>query len=107
VAEAHRELVFYDPQTWAVQDTLQTPDCAGIDPADFTADGRTAVFTCEFAGRVAVVDVVVGAVPGAVFGTRAHQAQKEAQERAEVYAAHMPEGAAAAAEQTLSNRRKE
>ena len=24
---------------------------------DFTADGRTAVFTCEFAGRVAVVDM--------------------------------------------------
>ena len=57
VAEAHRELVFYDPRTWAVQDTLQTPDCAGIDHADFTSDGRTAVFTWEFAGRVAVVDV--------------------------------------------------
>jgi YVTN family beta-propeller protein len=57
VAEAHRELVFYDPHTWAVQDTLPTPDCAGIDHADFTPDGKTAVFTCEFAGRVAVVDV--------------------------------------------------
>ena len=49
--------MFYDPHTWAVQDTLPTPDCAGIDHADFTPDGRTAVFTCEFAGRVAVVDV--------------------------------------------------
>jgi DNA-binding beta-propeller fold protein YncE len=58
VAEAHRELVFYDPHTWEVQDTLPTPDCAGIDHADFTPDGRTAVFTCEFAGRVAVVDVI-------------------------------------------------
>lgn len=57
VAEARRELVFYDPRTWAVQQTLPTPGCAGIDHADFTADGRTAVFTCEFAGRVAVVDV--------------------------------------------------
>jgi YVTN family beta-propeller protein len=57
VAEERKELVFYDPHTWAVQDTLKTPDCAGIDHADFTADGRTAVFTCEFAGRVAVVDV--------------------------------------------------
>jgi YVTN family beta-propeller protein len=28
-----------------------------VDHADFTADGRTAVFSCEFAGRVAVVDV--------------------------------------------------
>lgn len=57
VAEERRELVFYDPHTWQVQDTLPTPDCAGIDHADFTPDGRTAVFTCEFAGRVAVVDI--------------------------------------------------
>ena len=57
VAEARRELVFYDPHTWAVQDDAAHPDCAGIDHADFTPDGRTAVFTCEFAGRVAVVDV--------------------------------------------------
>ncbi|MEN3300827.1 YncE family protein [Pseudonocardia sp.] len=57
VAEQRKELVFYDPHTWAVQDVLPTPDCAGVDHADFTADGRTAVFTCEFAGRVAVVDV--------------------------------------------------
>ncbi|GAA1316769.1 YncE family protein [Pseudonocardia xinjiangensis] len=57
VAEARRELVFYDPHTWQQQDVLPTPDCAGIDHADFTADGRTAVFSCEFAGRVAVVDV--------------------------------------------------
>jgi YVTN family beta-propeller protein len=57
VAERKKQLVFYDPHTWAVQSTLNTPDCAGIDHADFTPDGRTAVFTCEFAGRVAVVDV--------------------------------------------------
>jgi DNA-binding beta-propeller fold protein YncE len=57
VAERRRELVFYDPHSWQLQDILPTPDCAGIDHADFTADGRTAVFTCEFAGRVAVVDV--------------------------------------------------
>lgn len=57
VAEARRMLVFYDPHTWAEQGQLPIPDCGGIDHADFTADGRTAVFTCEFAGRVAVVDV--------------------------------------------------
>jgi YVTN family beta-propeller protein len=57
VAERRRELVFYDPHSWQVQEVLPTPDCAGIDHADFTADGRTAVFTCEFAGRVVVVDV--------------------------------------------------
>ncbi|HEX4703724.1 MAG TPA: hypothetical protein VH352_16460 [Pseudonocardiaceae bacterium] len=58
VAEAHRELVWYDPHTWQQQDITPTPDCMGIDHADFSPDGRTAVFTCEFAGRVAVVDVL-------------------------------------------------
>ena len=57
VAEARKTLVFYDPHTWVEQGQLPIPDCGGIDHADFTADGRTAVFTCEFAGRVAVVDV--------------------------------------------------
>ncbi|SDG63825.1 DNA-binding beta-propeller fold protein YncE [Pseudonocardia oroxyli] len=57
VAEARRKLVFYDPHTWQEQGELPTPDCAGIDHADYTPDGRTAVFTCEFAGRVAVVDL--------------------------------------------------
>jgi DNA-binding beta-propeller fold protein YncE len=57
VAEALRTLVFYDPHTWVEQGRLPVSDCGGVDHADFTADGRTAVFTCEFAGRVAVVDV--------------------------------------------------
>jgi DNA-binding beta-propeller fold protein YncE len=57
VAEAHRELVWYDPHTWQRKDVTPSPKCAGIDHADFSLDGRTVVFTCEFAGRVAVVDV--------------------------------------------------
>ena len=57
VAEARRQLVFYDPHTWQEQSRLDLPDCAGVDHADFTPDGRTAVFSCEFAGRVAVVDI--------------------------------------------------
>ncbi|WP_235681297.1 YVTN family beta-propeller repeat protein [Tomitella gaofuii] len=57
VAEARKELVWYDPHTWEVEDTTPTPECSGIDHADFSADGKTALFTCEFAGRVAVVDV--------------------------------------------------
>jgi YVTN family beta-propeller protein len=57
VAEARKSLVFYDPHTWAEQGRLKIPECAGIDHADFTPDGRTAVFSCEFAGRVVVVDV--------------------------------------------------
>jgi YVTN family beta-propeller protein len=57
VAERLRKLVWYDPKTWQVHDETATPDCGGIDHADFSVDGRTAVFTCEFAGRVAVIDV--------------------------------------------------
>ncbi|MGW4059274.1 YVTN family beta-propeller repeat protein [Amycolatopsis sp. NPDC004747] len=58
VAERLRKLVWYDPHTWQAHDETPVPECAGIDHADFSPDGRTAVFTCEFAGRVAVVDVV-------------------------------------------------
>src|SRR4051794_88453 len=57
VAEAQRSLVFYDWHTWQEVGRLPLPDCGGVDHADFTADGKIAVFTCEFAGRVAVVDV--------------------------------------------------
>ena len=57
VAEALRQLVWYDPVTWKIHDVTPVPGCAGIDHADFSLDGRTAVFTCEFAGRVAVIDI--------------------------------------------------
>ncbi|MGI8868049.1 MAG: YncE family protein [Mycobacteriales bacterium] len=57
VAERMRELVWYDPKTWKVHDITPLPGCRGVDHADYSLDGRTAVFTCEFAGRVAVIDV--------------------------------------------------
>jgi DNA-binding beta-propeller fold protein YncE len=57
VAERQHALVWYDPVTWQQLDQVSIPGCAGINHADFSVDGRTAVFSCEFAGRVAVVDV--------------------------------------------------
>nr|WP_199506100.1 hypothetical protein [Geodermatophilus sp. TF02-6] len=57
VAEDRKALVFYDPHTWQEQSRTPLPDCAGVDHVDYTADGRLAVSTCEFAGRVAVVDI--------------------------------------------------
>ena len=57
VAEADRQLVWYDPNTWKIHDVTSVPGCDGLDHADFSPDGRIAVFTCEFAGRVIVVDV--------------------------------------------------
>lgn len=57
VAEAYRTLVWYDPTTWTEIERVRFPDCQGIDHADFTPDGRVAVFSCEFDGRLAVVDM--------------------------------------------------
>jgi DNA-binding beta-propeller fold protein YncE len=57
VAEGRRALIFLDPHSLTEQGRVPVPDCAGVDHADYTADGRLAVFTCEFAGRVAVVDI--------------------------------------------------
>jgi YVTN family beta-propeller protein len=57
VAEAHRELDFRDPHTMALHHALATPQCAGVDHMDFTADGRYALVSCEFAGRAIVVDL--------------------------------------------------
>jgi YVTN family beta-propeller protein len=57
VAEAHRRLDFRDPHTMKLQRSLLVPRCKGINHADFSADGRTAIFTCEFSGRLAKIDV--------------------------------------------------
>ena len=37
--------------------SLRMPTCAGADHMDFTADGRLALVSCEFAGRMVVVDL--------------------------------------------------
>ncbi len=57
VAEAFKRLDFYDPATWKLHDSLALPTCDGVDHIDFTADGRTLLASCEFANRLAVVDV--------------------------------------------------
>jgi DNA-binding beta-propeller fold protein YncE len=57
VAEAHRQLDFRDAHTMALHHALYTPQCGGVDHMDFTADGRYALVSCEFAGRMIVVDL--------------------------------------------------
>ncbi|WP_431956054.1 hypothetical protein [Nocardia lijiangensis] len=57
VAEADKSLDFYDPKTWQKVHALPVPDCAGVDHMDFTADGRFALASCEFIGRMQVFDV--------------------------------------------------
>jgi YVTN family beta-propeller protein len=58
VAEARKRLDFRDPQTMAMQYSIDVPGCPGINHADFAIDGRFAIFTCEFSGTIVKVDLV-------------------------------------------------
>ena len=58
VAEAYKRLDFRDPQTMALQGSIPVPDCAGVNHADFSIDGRYAIFTCEFGGMLVKIDLV-------------------------------------------------
>jgi YVTN family beta-propeller protein len=57
VAEAQRALDFRSPHTMMLRHRLAVPQCAGVDHMDFTANGRTALVSCEFNGRMIVVDL--------------------------------------------------
>jgi YVTN family beta-propeller protein len=57
VAEAQKRLDFRDPQSMKLQYSIATPQCGGINHADFAIDGRYALFTCEFDGSLAKIDL--------------------------------------------------
>lgn len=58
VAEARKRLDFRDPHTMAMQFSIDTPNCPGINHADFSIDGRYGIFTCEYGQALAKVDIV-------------------------------------------------
>jgi YVTN family beta-propeller protein len=58
VAEAYKRLDFRDPRTMALKSTIATPKCGGINHADFSIDGRYALFTCEFGGGLVKIDLL-------------------------------------------------
>ncbi len=58
VAEALKRIDFRDPQTMKLQSSVATPQCSGINHADFSIDGRYAIFTCEFQGGLVKIDFV-------------------------------------------------
>jgi YVTN family beta-propeller protein len=58
VAEAYKRLDFRDATTLELQYSIETPQCAGINHADFSIDGRFALFTCEFNGSITKIDLV-------------------------------------------------
>ena len=70
VAEARKRLDFRDAQTMKMQGSLAVPECGGVNHADFSIDGRYAIFTCEFSGKLAKVDMVDRKVIGYLKLTR-------------------------------------
>ena len=64
VAEARKRLDFRDPQTMALQYSIDVPGCPGVNHADFSIDGRFAIFTCEFAGTLVKIDLAERKVLG-------------------------------------------
>ena len=64
VAEARHRLDFRDPHTFAMQYSIDVSQCKGINHADFSIDGSYAMFTCEFDGAIAKIDLVGRKVQG-------------------------------------------
>lgn len=57
VAERLQRLDFRNPRTMRLIHSLSIPVCRGIDHMDFSADGRYAYASCEFAGRMVEIDL--------------------------------------------------
>ncbi|MFJ8765685.1 YVTN family beta-propeller repeat protein [Streptomyces clavifer] len=55
MASMDRELAFRDPRTMDRVRTVPV-DCAGVNHADFSADGRYFIVSCEFSGELLKVD---------------------------------------------------
>jgi len=66
VAEAFKRLDLRDPVTFQVQRVIQTPECGGINHADFSGDGSYVVFTCEFDAAIVKIDWRAGTVIGKI-----------------------------------------
>jgi len=60
MAEANRKMDFRDPHTMALINDLAVP-CSGLNHMDFSADGRQALASCEFDGKLLVLDMTPGA----------------------------------------------
>ena len=64
VAESRKRLDFRNPATMALEQSIATDKCGGINHADFSIDGKYAIFTCEFEGSLVKIDLVKRSVLG-------------------------------------------
>ena len=65
MAEALHLIVFRDPHTMAVRKSVPVA-CSGVNHADFSADGRYFIVSCEFSGDLLKVDTVQQRVVGQI-----------------------------------------
>ena len=75
VAEAQKRLEFRDPHSMVLMSVLPAPHCAGINHADFAADGNYAIFTCEFGGGLVKVDLGTRRIVGHLLLSRGRMPQ--------------------------------
>lgn len=64
VEEAEKRLAFRDAKTMEFKYFINTPRCAGINHADFSIDGRHAIFTCEFSKGLTKIDLAEKKIVG-------------------------------------------
>jgi DNA-binding beta-propeller fold protein YncE len=57
MAERMRQMDFRNAHTMRLHHTLSVPQCAGVNHADYTADGRYMLVSCEFGAAMIVVNV--------------------------------------------------
>jgi len=57
VAERLQRLDFRNATTMRLVHSLAVPECAGVDHMDFSANGRYAYASCEFAGKMIEIDL--------------------------------------------------
>jgi YVTN family beta-propeller protein len=57
VEERMRDLAFRNAQTMRLQRLVNVSECAGVNHADYTANGRYMLLSCEFGSSMIVVDV--------------------------------------------------
>jgi YVTN family beta-propeller protein len=65
MAEREKRIDVRDPSTWALITSISVP-YAGVNHADFTADGTMMIASCEFSGWVVRIDLPTLAVTGQI-----------------------------------------
>lgn len=62
--EQHEKIQFTDPTTFKVVKSISDPACQGPNHADFSANGRYFIVSCEFSGELLKIDTVSQSVVG-------------------------------------------